>query len=66
MTEDGQHIDGADRNAENAEQGSVTRSLLTDAAIAAGPSLAVYLNHYLNKPKGPPPPPPPQQSPKQD
>jgi hypothetical protein len=37
-----------------------TASLITDAAIVAGPSLAVYLNHHLNKPKDAPPPPPPK------
>jgi hypothetical protein len=58
MAEDGQQINGAGQKAENVEQGSVTRGLLTDAAIVVGPSAAVYLNHYLNKPKDPPPPPP--------
>jgi hypothetical protein len=48
MAEDGQQINGAGQKAENVEQGSVTRGLLTDAAIVAGPSAAVYLNHYLN------------------
>jgi hypothetical protein len=56
MAEDGQHING--KSGERTEQASVTRGLLTDAAIVAGPSLAVYLNHHLNKPKDPPPPPP--------
>jgi hypothetical protein len=42
---------------------SLTTSLLTDAAIVAAPSLAVYVNHHLNKPKDAPPP-PPQEPPK--
>jgi hypothetical protein len=32
------------------------RGLLTDAAIVAGPSAAVVLNHYLSRPKPPEPP----------
>jgi hypothetical protein len=33
-----------------------TRSLTTDAAILAAPTVAVVANHLLNKPKSEPPP----------
>jgi hypothetical protein len=35
---------------------SITTSLLTDAAIVVGPTVAVVTNHLLNKPKDTPPP----------
>jgi hypothetical protein len=58
QTTDGRHaVDENDRREIKIDDSApLTRSLTTDAAILAGPTIAVVANHLLNRPKQPEPP----------